>query len=355
MVHMVKLKRIGFVMALIALFSICYVVMNQHYDELARYPHELNEEQRTIVLNYLDTDEINMLISSKIEPEQFLPYIEIEGFTLANTLWYDGAFHAQKEDATKDFIVRFINKYKAQMSYSSLHDMLSNYSFNALIRFFDEGDQYQNGASLISNPSDKYTKVKQKQTLYSYEPKDLVSVASLPHDSILSGANDILVKSEVIEPLTALCEAAADINGQACGDMRIVTGYLSYEDQIKLFGFAKDTYGDDFTSFWDYPGHSEYQLGYSVQLLPNELQPNITNKEVNEDNSTQGEEEREQEIWLKDNAYKYGFIVRYPNNKENTTGKNHQPYTLRYVGKEMAKDIHDEALVFDKVSTTNYE
>lgn len=342
-------------MALIVLFAICYVVMNQHYDELARYPHVLSEEERVKVLNHLDTDEINMLISSKIEPDQFLPYIEIEGFDLSNTLWYDMAFQTQKEGVSEDFVVRFINKYKQQMNYSDLKYMLSNYSFNALIRFFDEGDLYQSDANLIANPANMYTLIENKQTLYTYEPSNLVSVGSIPHSSIVSGVNDILVKQEVLAPLTSLYEAASDINGLPFGDMKIVAGYLSYEDQIKLLDLAKDKFKDEFSSYWDEPGHSEYQLGYTIQLLPNELQANVTNKDVEDEEPPQSEEERQQEIWLKDNAYKFGFIVRYPKNKEDTTGKKYQPYTLRYVGKDMASDIHSKNLVLDKVNMNAYD
>ena len=355
MVHVVKIKRIGFIGALIALFSFCYVIMNQHYDELARYPHTLNEQQRDLVIQHLDTDGINFLISSKIEPDQFLPYIEIEGFDLTNTLWYDSAYKAQKEEVSKDFIVRFINKYKDQMSYTNLPYLIENYSFNVLIRFFDEGDQYQSKATLIPNPNAMYTLIKNNQTLYTYEPKNLVSLGSLPHDSILANANDILIQSEVLAPLSSLLEAARDINGMAYGDMRVVNGYLSYEDQSILYENAKNTYGDDVYQYWDMPGHSEYKLGYTVQLLPNGVQPNITNKEVEENQEQASEEEKEQEIWLKDNAYKYGFIIRYPSNKEDVTGKKGQPYTLRYVGKELAKEIHDKNSTLEKTNTSKYK
>ncbi|MGX8835215.1 M15 family metallopeptidase [Amedibacillus sp. YH-ame6] len=362
-----KVKRSLFVIVLVGLFSLCYFVMNQHYDELARYPHELSEKQRTLVLKYLNTDGINMLISQKIEPDEFLPYIEIEGFDIANTLWYDRAYHTQTENITKDFIVRFINKYKNQLSYSTLGETITNYSFNSLIRFYDEGDQYQNGTILLPNPSYMYTLIGNKQTVYTYEPSNLVSVGTLPHRSIVKGAKDVLIKEEVLAPLQQLCAAAEDINGITCGNMSIVAGYLSYEDQVNLYDIAQEVYKEKgLTMYWDYPGHSEYQLGYTIQLLPNEMKPEVngnktdekdTNDEVDSNEETQenvSEQEREQEIWLKDNAYKYGFILRYPKGEEETTGKYYQAYTLRYVGREMAKEIHDKSLVLNGVNFSKY-
>ncbi|MEG1732472.1 MAG: M15 family metallopeptidase [Longicatena sp.] len=354
-----RIKRSLFVISLLVLFLFCYTIMNKHFDELARYPYELSESQRKLVLEHLNTDEINTLISNKIEPKQFLPYIEEEGFELSNTLWYDSFYLTQSEKQSKNFIISFVNKYKSHLQYNEIKDLVSNYSFNVMIRFFDEGDAYVSGTKLVANPDYKYTMLTSKQTIHSYEPKDLVSVGSLPHTSIVKDANDILVKSEVLAPLQQLCDAAKEINGKAYGDMQLVAGYISYEDQIKLYENAiKKHNGKDLKEFWDYPGQSEYQLGYSVQLLPNEVQADITNREMetNAENKVSiSEGEREQEIWLKDNAYKYGFVIRYTKANEEVTGKKHQPYTLRYVGKEMAKQMHDKNLPLEDVTLSEYK
>lgn len=356
-----KIKRSLFVIALIALFMGCYMIMNRHFDELARYPYTLSEQQRDKVLSHLNTEEINYLVSQKIKPEQFLPFIDINGFELNNTLWYNTAYQIQKpakkdkDKENKEYIVSFINRYHDQMEYGNLQDLLSNYSYNVLTRFFDEGDAYVTDAQLISTPAEKYTLIKDKKTLYTYEPKDLVSVNNLPHASMVKNANDIIVKKEVVKPLEQLCEAAKEINQKTCGDMRLVAGYISYEDQITLYEKAKTLYGKDVALYWDAPGQSEYQLGYSVQLLPNELKPDIEiSKEEKSKEKTPTESEREQEIWLKDNAYKYGFIIRYPKQKEDVTGMKYQPYTLRYVGKELAKKMHDDNLVLEEVKLEDY-
>ena len=156
------LKRSVFVILLIALFSGCFYIMNQHYDELARYPHELSEEERKLVLSHLSTEQINYLVSQKIEPKQFLPFIEIKDFELNNTLWYDVAYQTQKPSHTesdqevKEYIVSFINRYRARMEYQELHDLLMNYTYNVLTRFFDEGDPNIENAHLIAKPNDPY-------------------------------------------------------------------------------------------------------------------------------------------------------------------------------------------------------
>ena len=50
-----KVKRTIFVLSLIVLFVFCLWKMNEHYDELARYPYELTDEQRNLVLEHFDT------------------------------------------------------------------------------------------------------------------------------------------------------------------------------------------------------------------------------------------------------------------------------------------------------------
>lgn len=52
--------------------------------------------------------------------------------------------------------------------------------------------------------------------------------------------------------------------------------------------------------------------------------------------------------WVAKNAYKYGFIIRYPKGKEDITKYEYEPWHLRYVGKEAAKAMHDHDLTFEE-------
>ena len=336
--------------------------MNQHYDELARYPYELSENERETVLENLTNEDINYLVSQKIEPSQFLPYIEIKDFVLENTLWYDLAYQTQKpkhiddEEAIKEYIVSFINRYRNNLEYDKLEALLSNYSYNVLTRFFDEKDYYVSDAKLIADPTDPYLVIKNKETLYTYVPSDLVSINDLPHDSIVPNSNDITIKKSVVKPLKELLTAAKDINQKKYGGLKFIAGFISYEDQISLFEEAKTIFGDHVLEYWDYPGQSEFQLGYTVRLIPENAKTEFeehkdkkASEEEKEEDKKVLEEIRNQEIWLKDNAYKYGFIIRYPKQKEEATGKKYQPFTLRYVGEEAAKKLHDLDVALDEV------
>ena len=52
--------------------------------------------------------------------------------------------------------------------------------------------------------------------------------------------------------------------------------------------------------------------------------------------------------WMKNNAYNYGFILRYPEYKENITGFKYEPWHYRYVGKEVAKYIYENKLSLEE-------
>ena len=52
--------------------------------------------------------------------------------------------------------------------------------------------------------------------------------------------------------------------------------------------------------------------------------------------------------WLLNNSYKYGFILRYPENKQNITGYNFESWHYRYVGVDLATKVHESGLTFDE-------
>lgn len=80
------------------------------------------------------------------------------------------------------------------------------------------------------------------------------------------------------------------------------------------------------------PDTSEHQRGLSV--------------DINADTTSCSSEEVYQ--WLDDNAYKYGFIKRYPSDKTEITGISNEPWHYRYVGKEAAKTMKEENLCLEE-------
>ena len=72
------------------------------------------------------------------------------------------------------------------------------------------------------------------------------------------------------------------------------------------------------------PSTSEHQLRLAVDIVDIENQ-----------------EKTAVQKWLMENSWRYGFILRYPNDKSDITGIVYEPWHYRYVGKEAAKEIYD--------------
>ena len=73
------------------------------------------------------------------------------------------------------------------------------------------------------------------------------------------------------------------------------------------------------------PGYSEHQSGLAADI----------NSPYDSFNGTKEAE------WLKNNCYKYGFIIRFPEGEEEYTGYKYESWHIRYVGKELSNKIHD--------------
>ena len=52
--------------------------------------------------------------------------------------------------------------------------------------------------------------------------------------------------------------------------------------------------------------------------------------------------------WIAANCYKYGFILRYPQGKQNITGYKYEPWHVRYLGTETAKAVYDSGLTLEE-------
>lgn len=85
------------------------------------------------------------------------------------------------------------------------------------------------------------------------------------------------------------------------------------------------------------PGTSEHQTGLAVDIVDTSYQLLETDQE-----------NTPVQIWLHQNAWQYGFILRYPRGKTEITGKSYEPWHYRYVGKDAAREIHQSGLCLEE-------
>lgn len=85
------------------------------------------------------------------------------------------------------------------------------------------------------------------------------------------------------------------------------------------------------------PGYSEHQTGLALDIVSQAYQ--LLDK--NQENTPE-------QRWLMKNAYRYGFILRYPEDKTQLTGIGYEPWHYRYVGKKAAKEIYKKGLCLEE-------
>ena len=130
-------------------------------------------------------------------------------------------------------------------------------------------------------------------------------------------------------------------------DPLICSSYRTQEKQEQLYTNKYNSYieqgysGDDakaYAATWvAYPGTSEHQLGLTVDIC------SVSNQNLDD---SQGDTATQQ--WLMANCYKYGFILRYPSDKSDITGISYEPWHYRYVGKNVAQEIHDKGICLEE-------
>ena len=128
---------------------------------------------------------------------------------------------------------------------------------------------------------------------------------------------------------------------------KICSAYRSYEKQASLYQKKVETYlldgyeqdiAEYLAGFWVAPpGESEHQLGLALDIV----------SEFNQIMESFQDQTKEQQ-WLIKNCYKYGFILRYPKDKQQITGKYYEPWHYRYVGKKAALEITQKKLCLEE-------
>lgn len=110
------------------------------------------------------------------------------------------------------------------------------------------------------------------------------------------------------------------------------SGYRSYDEQVEIYNDYFKRYDEVTASgLVAKPGSSEHQLGLGVDLTSQSV--------IDKKRMVFGDTDEYK--WVAKNAYKYGFILRYPKNRSDITGTANEPWHLRYVGKTAAKIIYD--------------
>lgn len=190
-------------------------------------------------------------------------------------------------------------------------------------------NQIQNvdGKQMIMNPENMLVMVNKDVALPSeYRPNDLVR----PNVSFSFGKQQLdksLMRKEAAIALEKMFAAAANegINLVAA------SGFRSYETQAYLFQREIEQVGrEKAEQAVAKPGTSEHQTGLTMDITSASMNYGL---DESFENTVEGK-------WLKENAYRFGFIMRYPKGKESITKYEYEPWHYRYVGVETATKLY---------------
>ena len=197
-----------------------------------------------------------------------------------------------------------------------------------------ESSFYENVIT-VSNGDSKLVLVNKNYALdSSYAPSDLVlpNVLALGHEQ----NKTIYLREEASQHLEQLFSAAE----QEAGLIFLArSGYRSYETQVSLYQRYVDQNGQEAADrFSARAGHSEHQTGLAIDVTADSVNGQLTTEFGK---TAEG-------IWLKDNAHRFGYIIRYLEGRESETGYQYEPWHIRYVGVEAATEIYQNNWILEQ-------
>ncbi len=158
----------------------------------------------------------------------------------------------------------------------------------------------------------------------NYEPEDLTNQIDVPKQS-----EDVYLRQEAVNALESMFQAALK-DGVT---LYLISGYRSAYTQYYLWnGYAEVNGADYADTISSRAGYSDHQTGLAIDV--GELNDEETILDTSFINTAAGQ-------WLYHNAYNYGYILRYPDGKEDITGYDFEPWHYRYVGVDVATAIYN--------------
>ncbi len=184
-----------------------------------------------------------------------------------------------------------------------------------------------NGLKVIQNPANILALVNKNYTLpSSYIPNDLVQPKVAFSFKEKSLEKSLLRK----EAAVALEKMFSDAKKSGI-DLYFVSGYRSYKRQKNLYDVEVNRVGEaKAEEAVAIPGSSEHQTGLALDICSKSTELHLI----------EGFADTKEGKWLGENAYKYGFILRYPKGKVESTTYEYEPWHYRYVGINTATVIY---------------
>ena len=241
-------------------------------------------------------EDFQYLIDHKYTASDIEPYRKVEGYKLQNLEGYMNAY----------------NTYK-------------NYNYAVCITnypFIISSNGEPETKYTITNPSNLLTLVKKG----FYLPEDYEPELVDPEIPVAPDCQNPKMTKETSDALTKMYKAAK----QEGLELVVNSSYRSYQTQVETMADFVARYNTQYANeYVAQPGASEHQTGLGVDLTSQSV---VEGKRI-----TFGDTEEYR--WVIKNCARFGFIIRFEDGTDGITGIAHEPWHLRYVGEDVAKEI----------------
>ncbi len=268
-------------------------------------PVYLEANDKALLEKGYSKEEIESLKKKLNENEQEkllkLPYINLKEYLEISN------FHFAKYEEYE--------AYKALNQTLSLQDVVTQVNLHLNEPFYQTIEQ-------IKNPEEITVLVNKSHQLdANYIPSDLTPIPSFPN---------LKLRNVAINDFEELL-AAAKLDGVI---LIPYSTYRSYEYQDGLYQkYLQRDPQDKVDTYSARPGHSEHQTGLAIDIRSDSHWSSLTEKDYE---------------WMKQNSYKYGFIIRYTKDNQPITGYKEEPWHIRYIGKEHAAKVVQLNITYDE-------
>lgn len=373
-----KVKTWHLFLVIVILFGCSFYVVNLKFDKFYRV-NGINNDNRVLIEKYLDEDEQIYLIDNQISIDLFIDYIENDQFylqhyqyynylkeskrytkendiletgnslaTRLNYLYKDNAIAQAKVLIDTSLETAFLNEENFSFDYIELYTMIKRLYDENDFSYIDDTQLYVErlhqlgvvkseevqtrfemlttgytksslqtlltkelpaGVQMIYDPYSLSTLVDEHHYIGEYEPTGLLLTQDIPRVRYA-----MYLQSDAYHALVSMYQ---DLSKK-------YSGFLLREAYIGVQSLKDKQVG-----------YTEEQLGLTIQVT----QSQIAYKDF---------ENTDMAKWLEEHAYEYGYILRYPRGKASITNQNYDAHTYRYVGKSLAKSLHEASLTLEE-------
>ena len=300
-----KLKK-GVIYAIIALIIVIAAIFGgiRYYNLINSYPYKLekagyNDKEITTITKKLKENEIDQLLEMKYN-KLYDDFINEKYFMFKHLKTYVD-YYTEDSDQTITHAVAMVNVGANKDHYTDVK----------------KTDTSKDELILVN---------KYNQLPKDYAPEDLTDI------SVQYCYGDNEVSNEVYQKYISMYNAAKEEDLY----LIITSAFRDYEFQDQLWNQYAKSQGEEWAdSVAARAGHSEHQTGLTLDIV-------TYNSNMNDFENT------DEFKWLQKHAHEYGFIMRYPKDKEDITGYDYESWHYRYVGVETATKIHELGITYDE-------